>query len=144
MLRQEIIHFPLTNLFVYIISFAPQDWLREGLFFLFCFFHSLVSRIWSHGAPAQEIYGQSHRYESQPTPCRRRGRQQGQQQIGSPGWERTCSVHLHCPSPRPAGPGGTDLSTGGCGRAQPCLPFSHLHVLLLAQCQGTLKTRMRG
>lgn len=30
--RQEIIHFPLTNLFVYIF-FAPQDWLRKGLFF---------------------------------------------------------------------------------------------------------------
>lgn len=37
-LRQEIIHFPLTNLCVYIISFAPQDWLREGLFFCFVFF----------------------------------------------------------------------------------------------------------
>lgn len=37
-LRQEIIHFPLTNLLVYIISFAPQGWLREGLFFCFVLF----------------------------------------------------------------------------------------------------------
>lgn len=42
MLRQEIIHFPLTNLSVYIISFAPQAWLREGLFLCFVLLRFLV------------------------------------------------------------------------------------------------------